>query len=76
MQVRRLMHTVSTLGCAAAMLPLAAGAGLGCAGGGCEGGLPPLVATACLVAAVGCYGFSFGGFHAYVQVWDRVRGLH
>ncbi|PNW88294.1 hypothetical protein CHLRE_01g023000v5 [Chlamydomonas reinhardtii] len=67
LEVRRLMHTVSTLGCAAAMLPLAAGAGLGCAGGGCEGGLPPLVATACLVAAVGCYGFSFGGFHAYVQ---------
>ncbi|GFR46273.1 hypothetical protein Agub_g7827, partial [Astrephomene gubernaculifera] len=27
----------------------------------------PLLATACLVGAVGCYGFSFGGFHAYVQ---------
>ncbi|KAG2449157.1 hypothetical protein HYH02_005904 [Chlamydomonas schloesseri] len=73
LEVRRVMHTVSTLGCAAAMLPLAAGAGLGgCTGGvggGCAGGgaLPPLVATACLVAAVGCYGFSFGGFHAYVQ---------
>ncbi|GLC39136.1 hypothetical protein PLESTB_001509800 [Pleodorina starrii] len=56
--VRRGMHAVSTLGCAVAVLPLAAAPG---------GSLPPLVATLCLVAAVGCYGFSFGGFHAYVQ---------
>ncbi|GIL74756.1 hypothetical protein Vretifemale_4681, partial [Volvox reticuliferus] len=56
--VRRGMHVVSTLGCAAAVLPLAAAPG---------GSLPPMAATVCLVAAVGCYGFSFGGFHAYVQ---------
>jgi hypothetical protein len=57
--VRRGMHAVSTLGCAVAVLPLAAAPG---------GYLPPALATLCLVAAVGCYGFSFGGFHAYVQV--------
>ncbi|EFJ46763.1 hypothetical protein VOLCADRAFT_92899 [Volvox carteri f. nagariensis] len=56
--VRRCMHAVSTLGCAVAVLPLAAAPG---------GSLPPAAATACLVAAVGCYGFSFGGFHAYIQ---------
>ncbi|KAG2485869.1 hypothetical protein HYH03_015452 [Edaphochlamys debaryana] len=61
--VRRAMHGVSTLGCAAAVLPLAAGVG----GGVGPAALSPAVATLCLVAAVGCYGASFGGFHAYVQ---------
>lgn len=55
--VRRLMHGVSSLGCAAALAPLASSAAPS-----------PVVATLCLVGATACYAFSFGGFHAYVQV--------
>ncbi len=65
--VRRAMHAVSSLGCGAAMAALAAGTAQG-------GGMAPAAAAACLVAAVGCYGFSFGGFHAYVQVGGRGGG--
>ncbi len=51
------MHGVSTLGCAAAMMPLALGQGVG-----------PVEATLCLMVFNACYAFSFGGFHAYIQV--------
>lgn len=56
LRVRRAMHAVSTMGCAAAVLPLALTA------------RPhPAVATSCLVLSLSCYAFSFGGFHAYLQ---------
>ena len=51
--VRRAMHGVSTLGCAASMMPLALGGST----------LSPVVATMWLVAFQCCYSFSFGGFH-------------
>ena len=55
--VRRGAHTISTLGCAACAIPLAAGLAT-----------TPAAATVWLVLFQSCYAFSFGGFHAYVQV--------
>lgn len=55
--VRRGAHTISTLGCAACAIPLAAGLAT-----------TPAAATLWLVLFQSCYAFSFGGFHAYVQV--------
>ncbi|KAL6761234.1 major facilitator superfamily transporter [Haematococcus lacustris] len=57
--VRQAMHVVSTLGCALSMLPLALRGG--------SGSLGPAEATAWLVVYNACYGFSFGGFHPYIQ---------
>uniref|UniRef100_A0A7S3VSY5 Major facilitator superfamily (MFS) profile domain-containing protein n=1 Tax=Dunaliella tertiolecta TaxID=3047 RepID=A0A7S3VSY5_DUNTE len=54
--VRRGAHAISTLGCAACAIPLAAG-----------WATTPAAATAWLVLFQSCYAFSFGGFHAYVQ---------
>lgn len=55
--VRRLFHTLTTLGFAAAVAPLAL----------ISSPSVPL-ATACLTLASALYACSFGGFHAYLQV--------
>lgn len=54
--VRCIMHAISTLGCAAAVVPLAVAPSP-----------DPYFASVWLVAVQGCYAASFGGFHAYVQ---------
>ncbi|KAG1669639.1 hypothetical protein FOA52_010799 [Chlamydomonas sp. UWO 241] len=65
LSVRRVMHAVSTLGCAVCLAPLAL-----------LPSITPLGATVCVVAAQICYAASFGGFHAYVQdVAPRDAGL-
>jgi len=54
--VRRRMHTLCTLGCAASFVPLALSP--------CP---HPALAIGCLTANLAFYAFSYGGFHAYLQ---------
>eukprot|EP00967_Tisochrysis_lutea_P000527 scaffold639_cov18-Tisochrysis_lutea.AAC.1 len=78
--VRRGAHAISTLGCAACAIPLAAGGAHAISTLGCAARAIPLAAgwattpaaaTAWLVLFQSCYAFSFGGFHAYVQASMR-----
>lgn len=58
------MHAISTLGCAAAVAPLAL-----------QTSPDPYLACAWLVGVQCCYAASFGGFHAYVQVGAVPTGV-
>ncbi|GAX85008.1 hypothetical protein CEUSTIGMA_g12429.t1 [Chlamydomonas eustigma] len=65
LKVRKIMHGLSAVGCAATILPLAL-----------SSSCSPEVATLWLIAFQCCYAVSFGGFHPHVQeVAGRDAGL-
>jgi len=62
LDVRRIMHGATTLGCALGMAPLALFATTHL-----SSTARATIATGCLVLTAAASAFSFGGFHAYVQ---------